>query len=482
MLGNVKKLWPLAAASLVFFTSSAYCVANPSMNSNGSSRYGNKARTGAKGDVNPPARPYLSKGYGISLSGDVVYWKAVQDNLEFAATVNSGMPDCPEATNIFLNSYKVRYQKPDFNFSNGFRLGIGYTLPYDGWDLNVQWTRFNSRANGLKCASPCEVEQISSACSPEMTMAGACSSFSPCGDCNNCCDCQEPCCDCCEVCFDCGCPTSLIPLYAPILSQDQYRTTSSSAAHWSLHLNILDGEFGREFYVSRFLTFRPFFGVRGVWIHQKYQVSYESLVRVVDPEFEGYSLGSFNGCETDCTKFKNNFEGTGPRMGFNTNWLLGWGFSFYANAAISLLWGEFRVSSVSNQFICGELSRVNVETGRTSDCIVNECGQFQLKDSFQTDKAATDLALGLQYQRRIYKDQVGLTLQLGWDQHLFFSQNQISQVQQEYTPFPLFPVEAVDATGTAPLANLATSQLGITDRLGGDLSVQGLTFSARLDF
>jgi Legionella pneumophila major outer membrane protein precursor len=549
---NLKKMWPAAAASLVFFTS----LANAATGSATDNRQQGASRTNGnmKPEITPPARPVVKDGVDLFVSGDFLWWKAEQDNLQYVATVNAGAPVCDTTTSYYLQSYKLRNHAPQYKYDPGFRVGIGYNMPYDGWDLFVNWTRFYTSASDKRCA--CPVEAISSAspcdfnacntccptnpcggcnqcCFPALavgTSTSACCPSSPCGDCNQCCsssssssccftqccpsepcgncnqccsslscnDCCLPCCPCCEVCYEGCCPTALVPSLSPLDSNFSFGPDMAKAK-WRLHFNTLDGEIGREFFLSKHLTMRPFFGIRGAWINQKLKTQYHYDVTAVDPGFFGFTSSEIHRGEVNtCTTFKNNFTGVGPRIGFNTLWMIGSGFGFYANAAISLLWGEFDVKANTNMAFCAALDSVefplDLDTGSTElsmTTVINDCARLKFKDEFHSTKAATDLALGIQWQGSFADDRVGLMIQIGYDNHIFFNQNQIIAVHEALYGDPVQPLIAAGASSTAintlskignPVTGVLVNKLETPTRRAGDLALQGLTVSARLDF
>lgn len=513
MLSNLRKMCPTAVASLVFFTSFAYAASGSATSDSRTQSSSSKYTTSntSNGDVNPAARPIVQNGVDLFVSADFLWWKAEQENLEYVATVNLGS-NGTSGVGALVNSYQGQYHAPNFKYQPGFRVGIGYNLPYDGWDLFVNWTRFYACAKDNRCAFPCNVECISSASGPMNSLAlavtaGSCGSSSSCNTCcnacnqspcccNTCCntcnqspcccntDCQcccEPCCECCEVCFDCCCPELLIPTLSPLNTPDRYSTTTVAFANWRLKLNLLDGEIGREFFVSKFLTLRPYMGVRGAWVHQQYNVKYQTDISFIDPEFFEFSIGSFSAIQTDCANIKNNFNGVGPRAGFNTDWLLGGGFSLFANLGINLLFGQFDLYNSTTVSVVGEGIVDSTGTDATP-FVIDECGVYNLGEKYHSAKAITDIALGLQWQGTFADDRMGIMIQIGWDQHQFFDQGNIIGFDQTLTPFVLMPVFADSIHETDIGVSLTERTLDVNVRKGGDLSVQGVTVSARLDF
>lgn len=73
--------------------------------------------------------PYLHKG-GWEVEADFIYWRADEDNLEYAQTVGS------------------KFHRPGNKWDPGFKLGIGYTSKgQDFWDVFFRWTWFHSKQN-----------------------------------------------------------------------------------------------------------------------------------------------------------------------------------------------------------------------------------------------------------------------------------------------------------------------------------------------
>lgn len=97
-------------------------------------------------------------------------------------------------------------------------------------------------------------------------------------------------------------------------------------AKWRLNYNMFDTNFSRPFYQGTMLTVKPHAGLRGGWINQKYHVSYmqDDSTSVMKPHA------------------RQKTWLVGPRIGLSSDWLLGAGFSFFANGAASILYQDFR--------------------------------------------------------------------------------------------------------------------------------------------
>lgn len=207
------------------------------------------------------------------------------------------------------------------------------------------------------------------------------------------------------------------------LPVDVYATHAD--ARLRLNLNIFDADLGREYYVGKWVTLRPSLGVRTAFIHQHYRILYDPLIA---------DLVSLS----DLIRLKNEFWGVGPKASIGTQWSLIGGFHLYGSAAFSLLYGHFKTR--------------HREYFSTDDPAPLSAHQNQT-----LVRAIADLAAGIGWDIMLVHDQYHLSLRAGYEQHLYFGQNQFDQVL-----YSLFH--------TTVISNL------------GDLSLAGWTLSLRVDF
>lgn len=111
-------------------------------------------------------------------------------------------------------------RSPHSQWSGGERVGLGYRIPHDQWDLYVAYTHFQGEARG-------EGEGI----------------FFPVWARN---------------------PDDLSPFYS-----------ERASGEWRMNLNRGDFELGRNCLAGQWLSLRPFFGLRGETLAQGYKVVYE---------------------------------------------------------------------------------------------------------------------------------------------------------------------------------------------------------------
>ena len=239
-----------------------------------------KNQTKASG-IPPSGRPEVKDGWNIFLMADLLYWKVEENGLEYALKAK------PDDLNSFLPVHGD-IKAPDFDWHLGFKLGVGWNIPYDCWDLSLVWTRINADAHGR-------------------TEAGGGIIYGIFGD----------------------SPSSAVPC-------------AKASADWSMHFNLLDLELGREFYVGKHLTLRPHMGLRTAWIHQNYDVKYQDVIGL------GPLVTSVLFNKID---FHNHFDGIGVRGGCDSQWELGAGFSVFGNVALSLLYGDIDVKRDRKQIL-----------------------------------------------------------------------------------------------------------------------------------
>ncbi|MES2123022.1 MAG: Lpg1974 family pore-forming outer membrane protein, partial [Chlamydiota bacterium] len=209
----------------------------------------------------------LQNDCGLWLEGDLLFWQSNVGSLGYAVDSNS-------TTSISHGHVK----DPHFEWDWGFKLGVGYKMPHDKWDLFVNYTYVHAHAQGSTHKEN-----------------GA-----------------------------------VFPVWATsfgFVGPSFYATEAK--AHWHANLNMADIELGRTCFAGRWLSMRPFIGVRGLVIDQDYDVK--------------YSGGTAFPGDTDKVSMNTDFWGVGLRVGLDTLWGLGAGFGIYGNGSASLLSGHFDV-------------------------------------------------------------------------------------------------------------------------------------------
>lgn len=278
---NLFKRAPVAIASIA---ASVSLFAGPDMDTrlqhleNQMKQVRTETATGTFGAKTATARPEVD-GSGAFITIDALLWHGKVGGSEYAYTDDSPNGAFP---------LQGKTKETDFDWTWGFRVGLGYNFEHDGWDAYLNYTYWYA-ADGSKINS--------------------------------------------------GANGSVIPLVGnPALVAHELGAEltfcDQATSNFKFHYDNLDLELGRNYFVSRSLAFRPFFSIRNSWIN---------LTQVV--QFSG-------GAQLDGNMLKvrndNDFWGIGPRAGVNSNWCLSNGFSVFGNVSGSLLWGYYEVTHEEN--------------------------------------------------------------------------------------------------------------------------------------
>lgn len=281
-------------------------------------------------EITPPAGFAAEQGIGFSVYGDFIYWEARQANIGFAA---SAFPSTPTAALAIGQSYA-----PSFKYKPGFKAGIDFDLGHDNWDLNIDYTWLNG-SSGKNSVSSTNTDLA-----------------------------------------------ALYPVYATTPG-----TLTGGDAEWFFHYNLINMELGRDYYISQYLTLKPYFGLSGAWNKQK--------------EVVHYTYTSTNVTE----HFSQHYWGIGFDTGLNTNWFFDENWSIYGNFSLMNLWSKYRVTSSE--------SDLTISTGESVTSLNNQAVQY----GFQN---VIDLELGVRWGTTFDDDTMGASILLGWEQQIWINHAQ----------------------------------------------------------
>lgn len=212
---------------------------------------------------------------------DGLAMQAKQDGLEFAIQDSTTPTSTAPITRGTVEGFSG--DNNDFDYNPGIRVGLGFYLDHDAWNLDFNWTWLNITNHEKANAN---------------TAFGA-----------------------------------MIPLRS--LGSDGTTSTigARTSAKWDVRYNTIDVSLGKPHYVSRYLVMNPFFGARIGWIDQEYSVNYGGAATGPSGT-PGTRTISHN---------QNDFWGIGTRAGINTDWMLGKGWCLFGNIAASILFGKFEI-------------------------------------------------------------------------------------------------------------------------------------------
>ena len=213
---------------------------------------------------------------GVYFTGDFIYWRARGEELFFAGRISDGVIDA-----VGNQSLTVKDQEVHFEYDPGFKAGVGGNLPFDGWDLYLNWTHLHNN--------------------PSTTI----SSSTP----------------------------DLTPLFGDSTVTGGLPIGDRAKGSWNVLFNSIDFDWGRLLYLSKTLYIRPSFGAKAAWVHQEINFKMTGLEtqQVIPLSLPEMFL-----------KAHNKYWGVGPYFAMNGVWNWGWGFGIYGQISGALLWGKFR--------------------------------------------------------------------------------------------------------------------------------------------
>src|SRR5437879_527678 len=91
---------------------------------------------------NPPAGAQEVKGFHLFLTGELLWWKAEEDGLTYTYKTNNPTGDSSEND--------IRLEEMDFDWDYGYRVGGGFNIPHDHWDIYFCWTHLDTSSRTHK--------------------------------------------------------------------------------------------------------------------------------------------------------------------------------------------------------------------------------------------------------------------------------------------------------------------------------------------
>ncbi len=289
--------------------------------------------SGTYGAKTATARPEVD-GSGMYINVDILYWHAKVGGTEYCYTDQD-----PGATLPIQGSLREN----DFDWDWGFRIGLGYNFEHDGWDAFLNYTYFDS-SDGSKTAA--------------------------------------------------GFNGSVIPLKGTpsITGSTDLTSVTNATSNYKFDYDNLDLELGRNYFISRSLSFRPHFGLRSTWLDLTQRTNFYGGSVLLDNQLLVYD--------------SNNFWGLGPRAGVNSKWHLTNGFSVVGNLAGALLYGYYKVEHNEN------------DTTSLSHSLEIDANMHRFCPNAQ-------MYLGLSFDKYIYNDKQHIGVALGWEIQYYWRVNQM---------------------------------------------------------
>lgn len=313
---------------------------------------------------------FSDRCYDFYFAGSFTYWQSIQENMSLGIVGSITNP---------INVIQGSVVNLGFDFNPGFQLSAGIIFPDDQWDAGLEYTWFRG------------TDHVNTNLDPA---------------------------------------NDRISLYPTLVKP--YVTMPSfffGEEKWTLHMDFIDAELGRSYFVGKKLTFRPFIGLRAPFIRQKLEVNYNQSV--VNPDDNLEVRGQFDSW------------GIGPRTGICLDWDLGRSFRLYGKGATDIAYTEYRNFKFQQQNV-NSLGQVT------------ENSRYIIEDEVSFLRSHIDLALGLGWGSYFYNNKWHFDFSADYTFQVFFGQNMLRCFVDDQS-----------------YVNIASH---------GDLYIQGLTATFRFDY
>jgi hypothetical protein len=287
---------------------------------------------------------------GWAVEADFLYWRAENPGFTLAYEQKSSLYN--PATFLDNLGSIVRL---DAKWDPGFRLGAGWNTDFDRWDVFADWTWFKDHATKSHTES------------------------------------------------DATTPVGFYPQYPVENTVTASRCYKNVSGSWRLLHNAVDLELGRAFYITKALSLRPHWGLRGAWLNQKFKSIFSLPLQATYSEYD------FHG--------KNNYWGIGPRLGIHGQWHIAESsWSILGKASTSLLLGKTK-AKMSTQYLSGD----DLITERESN------------DNFSQLVPNLQIFLGLDWGSCLDCEKYYLGINAGWETNIYWNQYNIPATLRQYT-------------------------------------------------
>lgn len=330
------------------------------------------------------ARPVVDNTDQWFVLLDVLYWRTKVGGTDYAYSDQDPTASLP---------IKGRTKHMGFGWDWGVRAGLGYNFDHDSWDVRAQYTWFDTSGS-------------------DSTRAGLNSSIVPLRGSSSIAGQQE------------------LPNGGFVDNEFIYCTSAKSQL--SLDYQAVDLELGRDYYVSSKIALRPFWGLKSAW------VDLQQITRYTGGDASGDSDSILGlGYDTVHIREDSDFWGLGPRVGIDTRWYVGEGFSIFGNIAGALLYGHFDVDH-KEKFTRYQDTRINLNANRHA---FSPTVQYEM---------------GLRWDSYFHNNRHHVSLGLGFEGQYFWRMNQMLKIDDS-----------------------ATLKY---ERYSEDVSMYGLTFNVKFEF
>jgi hypothetical protein len=347
---------------------------------------------------NAPSLIKVCGGWDFFASASFIYWQPIQDNMEVGLTnIN---PLATTALGAGTNqSTEGSFIQMNFSYKPGFKVGLGMDFDFDNWDSYAEYTYLHGTHH--------------------TSSNGPTDGF-------------------------------IFPTWgAPfVINNAPFYTQASSS--FKCNLDIVDWVLGRNYFVGTKLMFHPVAGARAAWITESNSVKYTNSVANGVTGFLSNASGSNGATFTQTVVHARAHSwAIGPRVGLETNWMLGEGFRLMTDGYADILYTKYKVQT-KTQAIALAANTVGPAVGNIQAAITRAVHVGAVR-------AHLDLEMGLGWGSYFANNGWHIDLSATYGFQVFFDQNMLR---------------------TFTNANM----VGNSRTANGNLYTQGLTATARFDF
>ncbi len=387
---------------------------------------------------------------GAFIDAEFLYWYARETNIDIGNSyryINQPISplDTPPAT-LQQNAYPAKHYYLDTKWDPGFRVGLGWNTAHDGWDVYLNYTWFHNKSHKsvskpISYASTADaIAQFAVANEPTLTDPWASTLDNP----------ATP--------LEAAAGPLVIPTsFCPVL-------VTKLDGKWTFHLNQVDLELGRKYWVSRRVNLRPYLGVRGVQTHTNLTV--QSSLNIGGAGFIPIGGGtSLTVARQFSNKISHTYWGVGLLGGLQPEFRFCDSIALFGNVDGALLWGQYRSK---NRYTA------NLRTQTSTGLVATRNNNPVETDSFARMQGILDLAIGLRWEEHWSDNRYSTTLDLGWEHHYWFD---FGMYHRDIGSDQATGFSAAPPGGTGTVQNFQH-----TGNLTTNLGFGGLVLRARFDF
>lgn len=168
---------------------------------------------------------------------------------------------------------------------------------------------------------------------------------------------------------------------------------------WNLHFNRLDLQLGRKILFGDHFLLEPFFGVEGLGIFQKLNLTTSTVFLDLTTALQATNVVD--------SKNKNSVLGIGPRAGVKANLDLKGGFGLYGMLGVNILWNKFIIKQDYNE--------TDYYSSSSPTTLVDQVKSLSQGGSVFN----ADLEIGFNWRYLFKTSNLEMTLKAGWEQHYY---------------------------------------------------------------